>query len=497
MLFNDPKRDLGGPYDCQYGGVIALGGPWIGAATEIFRGERYRVITGADIVTNANLACFFAHSPDPEKAAEEIFAHNLGHTLGLGNSCGGPHGPACVGRFDEALMRAELHDDGRGALLAADDRSGIASLYPFEPPSRPNAPDGLMAIRRSREPTGSVTAWVTWQDRSESTIYFELERRLASGAPTESFQVVASPPADPATSTPGLIVGDHHEGESYEYRVRAFGDTGPSEFSTIQTLVVPSPDTACTAQPSRACVLGERFQIDVQWRNQHDANAPGQPVATSDLGDRTTSFAFFNPDAVDLIVKVLDGTSLSGHYWVFYGALSDVEYWITVTDTASGNMAFYHNPPGEICGMGDTNAIRSFGATSLSLEETTHAYRSPAALPPRAGCTPDNETLCLLDGRFEVRVHWVDEAGGQGDGLGTAIPSTDESGFFWFFRNDNTELAVKVLDGRDINDRFWFFYGALSDVAYEITVTDTSDGVTRTYGNPQGHLCGLGDTAAF
>jgi hypothetical protein len=41
------------------------------------------------------------------------------------------------------------------------------------------------------------------------------------------------------------------------------------------------------------------------------------------------------------------------------------------------------------------------------------------------------------------------------------------------------------------------FYGALSDVEYEITVTDTATGATRQYVNPLGGLASVGDTAAF
>ncbi|MCY3970151.1 MAG: hypothetical protein OXG74_09465, partial [Acidobacteria bacterium] len=76
--------------------------------------------------------------------------------------------------------------------------------------------------------------------------------------------------------------------------------------------------------------------------------------------------------------------------------------------------------------------------------------------------------------------------------LGTA-----NTGFFWFFNQENIELAVKVLDGRGINGRFWLLYGALSDVEYEIVVTDTVTGESKTYRNEAGSICGEVDTGAF
>jgi hypothetical protein len=59
------------------------------------------------------------------------------------------------------------------------------------------------------------------------------------------------------------------------------------------------------------------------------------------------------------------------------------------------------------------------------------------------------------------------------------------------------ELAIKVLDGRAVNGSFWVFYGALSDVQYDVTVTDTTTGQVRTYHNTAGTLASVADTKAF
>ena len=59
---------------------------------------------------------------------------------------------------------------------------------------------------------------------------------------------------------------------------------------------------------------------------------------------------------------------------------------------------------------------------------------------------------------------------------------TDDTGAFWFFDPENVELAVKVLDGRAINGRFWVYFGALTDVGYTLRVTDTA--ATSGFANP-------------
>jgi dienelactone hydrolase len=107
------------------------------------------------------------------------------------------------------------------------------------------------------------------------------------------------------------------------------------------------------------------------------------------------------------------------------------------------------------------------------------------------GCQPAADALCLLGG-----VTW--EAGGA-QGRGTVVPlSSDGSGLFWFFSADNWELMVKVLDGCALNQRFWVFSAATTDVRYRLTVTDTRSGRVAVYENAAGTVArAVTDTSAF
>jgi hypothetical protein len=67
---------------------------------------------------------------------------------------------------------------------------------------------------------------------------------------------------------------------------------------------------------------------------------------------------FFNPAEVDLVVKIVDGTEVNGFFWLFYGALSNVQYTLRVTDTQTGHTKTYTNPQGTLASVADTSALR-------------------------------------------------------------------------------------------------------------------------------------------
>jgi hypothetical protein len=79
------------------------------------------------------------------------------------------------------------------------------------------------------------------------------------------------------------------------------------------------------------------------------------------------------------------------------------------------------------------------------------------------------------------------------------VPLNDGSGSFWFFKDDNTEVTVKVIDACVAEfDRYWVFASGLTNVEVVLTVTDTEAGRSRVYFNPQGTaFAPVQDTDAF
>ena len=266
-------------------------------------------------------------------------------------------------------------------------------------------------------------------------------------------------------------------------------------------LPLPPLDGGGCVPSDTALCLGGRFRVEADWRDFQGQGNRGRGHAVALTGD-TGTFWFFDAANVEVILKVLDGRGINGHHWVFYGALSNVEYTLTVTDTQSGAVRRYFNPRGWLGSLADTEAFGPRGASVAGVvsegpvaqrTETPAALRS-AAVP--GNCVPGAEQLCLQGNRFAVKVSWKRSNGAAGAGKAVPLAGGD-TGTFWFFDAGNVELVVKVIDGRPLNGKLWVFFGALSDVEYTLTVTDTQTGAMKTYRNPAGRLASVADTGAF
>jgi hypothetical protein len=120
----------------------------------------------------------------------------------------------------------------------------------------------------------------------------------------------------------------------------------------LQGVAAP-PQGSCSTATS-LCLVGGRFTVSVAWATTDGRTGSGQAVS---LTDDTGYFWFFDAANVELVVKVLDARGVNGHFWVFYGALSNVRYTITVEDTTDGSRRVYQNPQGTMASAADTSAF--------------------------------------------------------------------------------------------------------------------------------------------
>ncbi|HEX3528386.1 MAG TPA: hypothetical protein VH988_15085 [Thermoanaerobaculia bacterium] len=131
-----------------------------------------------------------------------------------------------------------------------------------------------------------------------------------------------------------------------------------SDASTAPASVSPAKAAepgACFPGSTALCLNSDRFRVTVTWTDPRTGTTgSGQAVALS--GD-SGYFWFFNADNVEMVVKVLDGRLVNGHFWVFDAALSDVETEIKVTDTVTGAFKIYRKPAYTFLSQADTAAF--------------------------------------------------------------------------------------------------------------------------------------------
>jgi hypothetical protein len=99
-----------------------------------------------------------------------------------------------------------------------------------------------------------------------------------------------------------------------------------------------------TAPSTSLQLLGGRFAVTASWTEPGGSHTVHTAAAVQ-FSDESGYFWFFDPTNVELSVKVLDGTPLNHHFWVFISSMTNVGYTVTVEDTAPGCPLFATDCP--------------------------------------------------------------------------------------------------------------------------------------------------------
>lgn len=144
--------------------------------------------------------------------------------------------------------------------------------------------------------------------------------------------------------------------EIQSYLPLAFTSSAPSVAYLAQDVVFRTgmvPGGTCVLSDTTLCAGFGRFEVSVDW-SDGGVSQKAHPVV---ITVNSAGFWFFTPDNVELVVKVIDGRPVNGHFWAFYGSLSNVEYTITITDTQTGAVRTYTNLQGQLGSAADTTAF--------------------------------------------------------------------------------------------------------------------------------------------
>ncbi len=300
----------------------------------------------------------------------------------------------------------------------------------------------------------------------------------------------------------------------------------------LWSLPLDELDRPCRPSATALCLGGGRFRAELFRHDRTGGRGDGRAVPWSSASGMFWFYDYGNPEAV---VKMVDGGAVNGRYWLFYGPLGDAYAALTVTDLESGEVrrwpaeagplpvfadlaAFPGGAAAPAGGLGLATLPGSFGATeagnaraaaggSTWFDDLARAAGEPVghdrvALPVgvpagvitvpeitacSAGPCIENPTrLCLQGGRFAVDLAWRDGSGTEHQAM--AFPHGDHAGYFAFYGARDLQAALKVLDARAVDGRFWLFAAWLTHLETTLTVTDASSGTVHRYHKPAGEF---------
>ncbi len=130
------------------------------------------------------------------------------------------------------------------------------------------------------------------------------------------------------------------------YRVSLTVSDGETSSTAFHDVLVEASDPAGTCKPDAEtrCLQDSRYEVRAVWWERDGRSGPAR-VAHAGTND-SALFWFFDLSNWEILVKVLDGCSTNGHFWVFGGATTDLGYRITVTDTVTDRARVYGHEGG-------------------------------------------------------------------------------------------------------------------------------------------------------
>ena len=379
ILYEDPFDSIHGSFDAETGGTLAI------TTTYYFCGGQVPVhstlgdppvqalqISYTQLITQDGYGNQWAALNDnPRKAHEEIMAHELGHVLGIGHSCGfGVYPCPDGGAIPEAVMRAYPHADGRGARLNSDDLAALRYLYPVSSGTGGD-PDAVACSGATCLLQGErfrVKAWYS-KDGSPNEGAGAVEAALGDSAglfsgESENPELLVRIVNSCSTSGYWEVYAGVASDSDFSVAVR---DTGTNELKWFRVRdgqsVADTEGFACTdgdagtsasgagGDPSNAtctgvvCLLQSDFFRVKSWYTRDGGSSQAANAISVDLGKSAGLFAFDSGNP-ELLVRIADTCSTSGYWTVYAGAASDANFRVAIRDTVTNELKWFRSREG-------------------------------------------------------------------------------------------------------------------------------------------------------
>lgn len=198
--------------------------------------------------------------------------------------------------------------------------------------------------------TSSGAEWSYDNARGRFAAWNEPFALSPSGAPAERSQASTQTP-EPRAET--AVVADLLENRA--------GD------GTMDTLAVG--EQACRASATDLCLLGGRFRVRALF-GQGNRRGVARPAG---VAGEAGFFSLDDPERVDLGVRMIDGRTVNGSFWLITSGLGTTDAWLEVSDLASGRTRRFLLPGGSPTSRPE---IEAFSASAASVQVTLDTSRA-------------------------------------------------------------------------------------------------------------------------
>ncbi|HSP94438.1 MAG TPA: PKD domain-containing protein [Thermoanaerobaculia bacterium] len=250
----------------------------------------------------------------------------------------------------------------------------------------------------------------------------------ASSEPASAKEDVAAPPAafaavtaNPAAKSPVQFTGasqpdamswhwDFGDGKTSASQDPVHAFANPGDYPVALTVTTPhgsvtsSQIVSVTASETLRIISSHPFDVTLSAADPRTgATGQGQVISQTDIyGLFSIPDITGNAGNPEVIVKMVDASGIGQSYWVFFGALTDLTYTLTVTEVATGHTKTYHNAQvgSTVCGQFDTSGF-DFIPTPTPPAPTPTPTAPPAVTPTPTPTAPAKIVVNLVATEFE------------------------------------------------------------------------------------------------
>lgn len=230
---------------------------------------------------------------------------------------------------------------------------------------------------------------------------------------------------------------------------------------------------------------------------------PTPPTTLSGKIVRYSSQALFTNSNGNCTFISVQEAGFDGTIFLYSGAFdpaSPLTHLVAASDngvqgvhfSSIANVALVGNQSYYLVTAGAEPALQGTFTSFVSCTGATRIIAGDGSMPAYDGRYGE-----LRKGRFRISATWKNFANATGNG--TFVPlGSEDSGILWFFTPGSFELMIKIVDGCSLNNRYWVFLAALTNVEFHVTVYDTWTDTPKQYDNVLGvSAAAITDTNAF